>query len=55
MQTYHLFIRHSGKMIISLKPLAIEHIDTRVRDAAQAECAWNTDSIVTAIRQHTAV
>ncbi|MDP9690679.1 hypothetical protein [Pseudomonas sp. PSB11] len=55
MQTYHLFIRHSGKMIISLKPLAIEHIDTRVRDAAQAECVWNTDSIVTAIRQHTAV
>jgi hypothetical protein len=26
-----------------------------VRDAAHAECAWNTNSIVNAIRLHTAV
>ena len=44
-----------GKVIIAIRPFAAERMSTVVRDAAHAECAWNTDSIVNAIRQHTAV
>ncbi|WP_454865631.1 TIR domain-containing protein [Pseudomonas umsongensis] len=47
--------KRMGKVIIAIKPFGAERISTVVRDAAHAECAWNTDSIVTAIRQHTAV
>ncbi|WP_339546036.1 TIR domain-containing protein [Pseudomonas sp. RA_35y_Pfl2_P32] len=44
-----------GKVIIAIRPFAAERTSTVVRDAAHAECAWNTNSIVNAIRQHTAV
>ena len=44
-----------GKTIIAIKPFGAERISTVVRDAATAECAWNTDSIVSAIRLHTEV
>ena len=44
-----------GKVIIAIKPFGAERISTVVRNAAQAECAWNTNSIVSAIRLHTAV
>jgi hypothetical protein len=44
-----------GKPIIAIKPFGAERISTVVRDAAHAECAWNTKSIVSAIRLHTAV
>lgn len=47
--------RRMGKVIIAIKPFGAERISTAVRDAAHAECAWNTNSIVSAIRQHTAV
>ena len=47
--------RRMGKVIIAIKPFGAERISTVVRDAAHAECAWNTNSIVSAIRQHTAV
>lgn len=43
-----------GKVIIAIKPFGAERISTVVREAAQAECAWNTKSIVDAIRLHTA-
>lgn len=41
-----------GKPIIAVKPFGAERISTVVRNAAHAECAWNTESIVRAIRQH---
>jgi hypothetical protein len=44
-----------GKVIIAIKPFGAERISMVVRDAADAECAWNTNSIVAAIRLHTAV
>ena len=44
-----------GKVIIAVKPFGAERISTVVRNAAHAECAWNTNSIVGAIRLHTAV
>jgi hypothetical protein len=47
--------KRMGKVIIAVKPFGAERISTVVRDAAHAECAWNTNSIVSAIRQHTAV
>lgn len=47
--------KRMGKVIIAIKPFGAERISTVVRDAAHAECAWNTNSIVSAIRQHTAV
>ncbi|MDB5994295.1 MAG: hypothetical protein JWP42_1431 [Pseudomonas sp.] len=47
--------RRLGKVIISIRPFGAERTSTVVRDAAHAECAWNTNSIVSAIRQHTAV
>ena len=47
MQTYHLFISHSWNH-------SHGH-DNLVRNAAHAECTWNTNSIVSAIRLHTAV
>ncbi|MGG7673959.1 TIR domain-containing protein [Pseudomonas sp. WC2] len=43
-----------GKVIIAVKPFGAERISTVVRNAAHAECAWNTNSIVGAIRLHTA-
>ncbi|MGE1154611.1 TIR domain-containing protein [Pseudomonas sp. ICMP 460] len=42
-----------GKIIIAIKPFGAERISTVVREAATAECAWNTNSIVSAIRLHT--
>lgn len=42
-------------MIIAIKPFGAERISSVVREAAHAECAWNTNSIIGAIRQHTAV
>jgi hypothetical protein len=47
--------KRMGKVIIAINPFGAERISTVVRDAAHAECAWNTNSIVSAIRQHTAV
>ncbi|NWL23712.1 TIR domain-containing protein [Pseudomonas umsongensis] len=47
--------KRMGKVIIAIKPFGAERISTVVRNAAHAECAWNTNSIITAIRQHTAV
>ncbi|WP_223520158.1 TIR domain-containing protein [Pseudomonas sp. GL-B-19] len=47
--------KRMGKVIIAVKPFGAERISTVVRDAAHAECAWNTNSIVSAIRLHTAV
>ncbi|KII31895.1 MULTISPECIES: TIR domain-containing protein [Pseudomonas] len=47
--------KRMGKVIIAIKPFGAERISTVVRDAAHAECAWNTNSIVSSIRQHTAV
>jgi hypothetical protein len=41
-----------GKPIIAIKPFGAERISTVVRDAAHAECAWSTNSIVNAIRLH---
>ncbi|RBL73121.1 molecular chaperone Tir [Pseudomonas sp. MWU13-2625] len=47
--------KRMGKVIIAIKPFGAERISTVVREAAHAECAWNTNSIIGAIRQHTAV
>jgi len=47
--------KRMGKVIIAIKPFGAERISTVVRNAAHAECAWNTNSIVSAIRLHTAV
>ncbi|MFJ2283463.1 TIR domain-containing protein [Pseudomonas sp. MWU12-2115] len=47
--------KRMGKVIIAIKPFGAERISTVVRAAAHAECAWNTNSIIGAIRQHTAV
>jgi hypothetical protein len=47
--------KRMGKVIIAIKPFGAERISRVVREAAHAECAWNTKSIVSAIRQHTAV
>jgi hypothetical protein len=47
--------KRMGKVIIAIKPFGAERISAVVRDAAHAECAWNTNSIVSAIRLHTAV
>jgi hypothetical protein len=47
--------KRMGKVIIAVKPFGAERISTVVREAAHAECAWNTNSIVSAIRLHTAV
>ena len=47
--------KRMGKVIIAIKPFGAERISTVVRDAAHAECAWNTNSIVSSIRLHTAV
>jgi hypothetical protein len=46
--------KRMGKVIIAIKPFGAERISTVVRNAAHAECAWNTNSIVGAIRLHTA-
>jgi len=46
--------KRMGKVIIAVKPFGAERISTVVRNAAHAECAWNTNSIVGAIRLHTA-
>ncbi|VVN11569.1 hypothetical protein PS662_03872 [Pseudomonas fluorescens] len=47
--------RRMGKVIIAIKPFGADRISTVVRNAAHAECAWNTKSIVSTIRLHTAV
>jgi len=47
--------KRMGKVIIAIKPFGADRISTVVRNAAHAECAWNTNSIIGAIRQHTAV
>jgi hypothetical protein len=47
--------KRMGKVIIAIKPFGAERISKVVRDAAHAECAWNTNSIINAIREHTAV
>jgi hypothetical protein len=44
-----------GKVIIAIKPFGAERISSVVRNAAHAECAWSTKSIISAIRQQTAV
>lgn len=44
--------KRMGKVIIAIKPFGAERISTVVRQAAHAECAWNTSSIVSAIRTH---
>ncbi|MEB0147026.1 TIR domain-containing protein [Pseudomonas sp. CCC2.2] len=44
--------KRMGKVIIAIKPFGAERISTVVREAADAECAWNTSSIVNAIRTH---
>ncbi|WP_223518126.1 MULTISPECIES: TIR domain-containing protein [unclassified Pseudomonas] len=44
--------KRMGKVIIAIKPFGAERISTVVREAAHAECAWNTNSIVGAIRTH---
>ncbi|MHC8392493.1 TIR domain-containing protein [Pseudomonas sp. LB3P93] len=46
--------RRMGKVIIAVKPFGAERISTVVRQAAHAECAWNTNSIISAIRTHAA-
>ena len=40
-----------GKPIVAVKPWGANQISTVVRQAANIEAAWNTDSIVYAIRQ----
>ncbi|MGH8387086.1 MAG: TIR domain-containing protein [Pseudomonas sp.] len=47
--------KRMGKVIIAIKPFGAERISAVVRNAAHAECAWNTKSIVSAIRSQTAV
>ena len=39
-----------GKPILAVKPFGAERISSVVRNAADLECAWNTESIVDAIR-----
>ncbi|WP_076419411.1 TIR domain-containing protein [Colwellia sp. UCD-KL20] len=39
-----------GKPIVAIKPWGATQISSVVRNAAHAEAAWNTDSIVKAIR-----
>ncbi|EJL98914.1 TIR-like domain-containing protein (DUF1863) [Pseudomonas sp. GM102] len=46
--------RRMGKVIIAIKPFGAERISTVVRRATHAECAWNTNSIISAIRTHAA-
>ena len=46
--------KRMGKVIIAIKPFGAERISSVVREAAHAECAWNTQSIVSAIREQTA-
>jgi hypothetical protein len=46
--------KRMGKVIIAIKPFGAERISAVVREAAHAECAWNTNSIVSAIRTHAA-
>ena len=46
--------RRMGKVIIAIKPFGAERISTVVRRAAHAECVWNTNSIISAIRTHAA-
>nr|WP_314525841.1 TIR domain-containing protein [uncultured Pseudomonas sp.] len=46
--------KRMGKVIIAIKPFGAERISTVVRQAAHAECAWNTLSIISAIRTHAA-
>ena len=46
--------KRMGKVIIAVKPFGAERISTVVRNAAHAECAWNTKSIVSAIQLHAA-
>jgi hypothetical protein len=46
--------RRMNKVIIAVKPFGAERISTVVRQAAHAECAWNTNSIISAIRTHAA-
>lgn len=41
-----------GKPIIAVKPFGAERISTVVRKAANAECAWNSESVIRAIRLH---
>lgn len=47
--------KRMGKIIIAIRPHGAERTATVVSDAAHAECAWNTNSIVSTIRLHTAV
>lgn len=44
--------RFYGKPIIGIKPWGNEYVPQAVRNAACEVVAWNTNSIVTAIRQH---
>ena len=46
--------KRMNKVIIAVKPFGAERISTVVRRAAHAECAWNTNSIIGAIRTHAA-
>ncbi|AWM89964.1 molecular chaperone Tir [Pseudomonas sp. 31-12] len=46
--------KRMNKVIIAVKPFGAERISTVVRNAAHAECAWNTNSIISAIRTHAA-
>lgn len=39
-----------GKPILAVKPFGAQKISSVVRDAADAECSWNTESIVSSIR-----
>lgn len=40
-----------GKPILAIKPFGSERISTEVRNAANEESNWNTESIVSAIRR----
>ena len=44
--------KRMGKVIIAIKPFGAERISTVVRRAARVECAWNSLSIISAIRTH---
>lgn len=46
--------KRMNKVIIAVKPFGAERISTVVRQAAHAECAWNTNSIISAILTHAA-
>lgn len=54
MQTYHLFISHSWHYAHTHDNL-VRLLNAQPGFTAHAECAWNTSSIVTAIRLQTAV